>query len=666
MAEAQVRMPAIDAVHLEVLRNKFQAITEEICHTLQRTSHTVFVNETADFSTGLSSVGGELFAYPQSIGVSVMVNADLSDAIAAFPEYAEGDVVITNDPYTSGSLASHLPDTNLFKPVIVDGEPIAFVWAYVHSTDVGGRVPGSVSPTAGDVFQEGVRLAPCKLYRAGELDQQVLRTVLDNCRVPADNWGDIKAVVAALNIGEQRLKELVERHGAGMLSSSIDEVLAYAERRARDLFEQVPDGTYEFTDLLDDDVATDDPVRLHVAVEVSGGEVTLDLTGCDVQSMAALNIPSFGRAHPWIAYRLISFLYSLDRNVPVNGGLLRPVDVRMRTGSIVNCEFPAAIGLRTTTSMRLMDAVQGALSKAMPGTLPAASGGLVVPVVAAELDFERGGRRVLTVEPLVGGTGAGAELDGVDGRDVGLANLRNTPIEIVEAETSLVIRDYSLACDTGGAGRRRGGTGVVLELEAHRPDTVITARGMERQVFRPWGAHGGAPGARALAVLNPGTGSERVLRKIETVTLHPGDVLRIQTAGGGGYGSPFEREPERVLADVARGVVSVEGARRDYGVVVVDGAVDVAATAAEREARGQPAQLEFDMGPERLEYDETWRADLSERLLEILYALPTAARAYVKGKLMATVRERRAGEPAADALERGWRELRDSVGIEVA
>src|SRR5882757_7662950 len=215
----------VDPVALEVLRHQAQAICEEMSYTLQRTSHTVFVNETADFATGLATVEGELFAYPQSVGVSVMVNANLAVAAAAVESLAPGDIVITNDPYTSGSLASHLPDTNLFAPVFADGELVAYAWAYVHSTDVGGIVPGSISPAAGDVFQEGTRIAPAKLYRRSELDPEVLGVMMRNCRVPDDNWGDIKAVVAALNIGVARLGELAGKHGGGRFGELVESLL---------------------------------------------------------------------------------------------------------------------------------------------------------------------------------------------------------------------------------------------------------------------------------------------------------------------------------------------------------------------------------------------------------------------------------------------------------
>lgn len=646
----------LDPITLELLRHKYQAITEEMCYTLQRTGHTVFVNETADFSTGLATPTGELFAYPQSIGVSVMVNANLGAAIAAVGPLDDGDVIITNDPYTSGALGSHLPDTNIFRPIVFDGELVAFAWAYVHSTDVGGKLPGSLSPSSDDVFQEGLRIPPSKLYRAGELDRTLMKMLQENCRVPADNWGDIKAVISALSVGVGKVRSLISRYGAEVFKDSAEALLAYADVRAREAFRGIPNGSYAFTDYLDDDVVTDYPIRLHVDLEVEAGRVRMDLRGCDVQSRSAFNIASLGRAHPWLVYRLVSFLYSMDPTIPVNGGLLRSIEVETRVGSIVDCSFPAAMGLRTTTSIRLMDALHGALTRACPGLLPAASAGVMAPVVIAEMDFATGLRRVQTIEPLAGGTGAGPGGDGIDGRDVGLANLRNTPIEMVDSQSSIVIREYAIAVDSGGAGKWRGGGGVVLEFEARQPETIVTARGMERQRFRAWGLSGGQPGALASVVLNPGTENERVIRKMDGLQLNRGDVLRLQTSGGGGYGDPFERDPNRVLADVRLGAVSVESAARDYGVVIDKHSVDASKTASLRCAQ-RPAGAEYSFGSEREAYEATWSEDVQRDLMDMLFALPTTLRFHARRELMSEVESSSGGGDGAAALRRAWDEL---------
>lgn len=658
---SEVMGSELDAITLEVLRHKYQAITEEMCYTLQRTGHTVFVNETADFSTGLATPGGEIFAYPQAVGVSVMVNANLAAAIAEVGSLEEGDIIITNDPYTSGALGSHLPDTNIFRPIFFGGELVAFAWAYVHSTDVGGKMPGSLSPSSDDIFQEGLRIPPLKLYQAGKLDRTLLRILQENCRVPSDNWGDIKAVIAAINIGANRVVALNDQYGPEVFRKSCEALLDYADSRARDVFSTIPDGVYSFTDYLDDDVVTDHPVRLHVDLEVNSGRIKINLQDCDVQSRSAFNIASMGRPHPWLVFRLVSFLYTMDPSIPINGGLLRSIEVATRSGSIVDCSFPAAMGLRTTTSIRLMDALHGALTKAIPGLLPAASAGVMAPVVVAETDFRSGKRRVQTIEPLAGGTGAGPESDGMDGRDVGLANLRNTPIEIVDSQSNIVTREYAVAVDSGGPGKFRGGAGVILEFEARHPETIVTARGMERQRFRPWGMHGGKPGSLASAVLNPGTSSERIIPKLDGILLNQGDVLRLQTSGGGGFGDPFERDPEEVLNDVNRGAVSVESAGSEYGVVIVEGTVDAEKTAALR-AKPRANMEEYSFGPERAAYESLWPEEVQHQLMEMLFTLPTALRFYAREKLISGMDANLDSSHDSVGLRKAWNEL--SVRLE--
>lgn len=646
----------LDAITIELLRHKYQAITEEMCYTLQRTGHTVFVNETADFSTGLATPTGELFAYPQSIGVSVMVNANLAAAIAAVGSFDDGDIIITNDPYTSGALGSHLPDTNIFRPIFVDGGIVAFAWAYVHSTDVGGKLPGSLSPSSYDVFQEGIRIPPSKLYRAGALDRTLLGVLQENCRVPADNWGDIKATIAAINIGADRVTAVANSYGVATFKESTEALLTYADSRAQRIFATIPDGIYSFTDYLDDDVVAENPIRLHVDMEAMSGRVMLDLRDCDVQSLSAFNIASLGRPHPWLVYRLVSFLYTMDPTIPINGGTLRSIEIATRPGSIVDCTFPAAMGLRTTTSIRLMDALQGALTKAFPGRLPAASAGMIAPVVVAETDLHSGKRRVETIEPLAGGTGGGPDSDGIDGRDVGLANLRNTPIEIVESQTNIVVREYAIAVDSGGPGKHRGGAGVILEFESRQPQTIVTARGIDRQRFRPWGICGGMPGSLASAVLNPGRTDERHIPKLDGVVLNQGDVLRLQTPGGGGFGDPFERPPEAVLDDVHRGAVSVESAKQDYGVVIVNHAVDPEKTAAFRKNPSGGIGA-YSFGLERNAYERRWPEELQHALMKMLYTLPTALRFYAKNELITAMNSHSDLPHDAAALRRAWEAL---------
>jgi N-methylhydantoinase B len=654
-----------DNILLEILIQRFRSIAEEMGYALQRTGYTVFVNETADLGVALVTPKGEIFGYPEGIGIATFANLDFSEALGAFESYEDGDIVITNDAYTSGCMASHLPDVNVFKPVFHEGKLVCVTFAYVHSTDVGGKVAGSISPTSHEIFQEGIRIPPIKLYKAGALNQDVLDLILINCRAPNDNRGDLRAMITALKVGERRVKEVIERYGVDHFTNAMNEVLDYSERRARRLIERIPDGTYRFSDYLDDDVASPVPIKICAAVTVRGSDLHIDFTGSDPQLRSAFNIYTKGKPHPWLVFKIMFFLLTLERDIPVNAGLMRPVTVHAPEGSVVNCRFPAAIGMRTTTGLRVQDAIFGALAQAMPHVMPAAGAGSISPMVFAEPNQTEGGLKVTVLEPLVGGTGAHAEGDGVHSRDVvDLANMRNNPIEIVEASAAVRIRAYGLVPDSAGPGRFRGGCGSQLEFEVLTPDASLTPRGMERHRFRPWGLLGGGCAANGSCfVKRNGTGQfELVKDKIDSIHLSVGDIIRIIFAGGGGYGDPLDREPERVLQDVLDGFVTEEGATRDYGVVIRGRSVDAAATAGLRKKRRlntRPATL-FTLGAEREAYERIWTDAVWNEFIAIIFALPFAFRSEVRLKLWRAMEERsRSDLPlGVEGLREEWTRLR--------
>ncbi|MCC6775521.1 MAG: hydantoinase B/oxoprolinase family protein [Hyphomicrobiales bacterium] len=653
-----------DDILLEILIQRFRSIAEEMGYALQRTGYTVFVNETADLGVALVTPGGEIFGYPDSIGIATFANLDCSEALSTFAHYDAGDIVITNDAYTSGSMASHLPDINVFKPVFHAGKLVCFVFAYVHSTDVGGKMPGSISPTSHEVFQEGIRIPPVKLYKAGELNRDVLDLVLANCRAPDDNRGDLRAMVTALDVGERRIAEVIARYGVERFSRAMDEVLDYSESRARRLIAGIPDGTYRFSDYLDDDVASPVPIKICAAVTIRGSDMHIDFSGTDPQLRSAFNIYTKGKPHPWLVFKIMFLLLTIERDIPVNAGILRPVSVHAPEGSVVNCRFPAAIGMRTTTGLRVQDAVFGALAQAMPDLMPAAGAGAISPMVFAEPNQLEGGLKVTVLEPLVGGTGAHAGGDGVHSRDVvDLANMRNNPIEIVEASAAVRILRYGLVPDSGGPGRFRGGCGSMLEFEVLSPDCSLTPRGLERHRFRPWGLRGGGAGANGCCWLqrNGADALAPVEEKIDTVHLGIGDTIRIVFPGGGGWGEPLAREPERVLQDVLDGVVSEEAAARDYGVVIRDRVCDQAATAALRAGRRRPDEPPLvTFGAEREAYERIWTEDVWKQFMDIVYGLPPAFRSQVRLQLWRAIEARAAsGRPVGvDGLRTEWEALR--------
>jgi N-methylhydantoinase B len=613
----------LDPVTLEILGNKAAAATEEMCFTLQRVGRTLYVKETADFCCALAGLDGTFFAYPRSIGVSGFVGLDCRPTIEAVDPLEPGDVILTNDPYHSHGLSTHLPDLHVIEPYFHDGRIVTYGWAFVHCSDVGGRVPSSISPTNAEIFQEGLQIPPVKLMRAGALNRDVELLFRANSRTPDANMGDIRAMLAALAMGRQRVAQIIAQHGVGNLLTAQQDLVAYTADKARAVLRRLPEGTYRFTDYLDSDVVSDLPVRLAVSVTLGDGRIHIDFTGTDPQLAAAMNIPSGGRVHPWLTLRVMALVATLDRTVPLNAGLLRPISLTAPEGSVVNPLRPAAVGVRHAACVRVNDVVNGALGLAAPDTMTAANGGMIVPIVVAEPDG-RGGQNVQVVEPMTGGTGARRSADGTDGRDPSISNLANNPVETVEAELGIEVERYALRPDSGGAGEWRGGCGLEIAFRILSERAMVLARGMERAVFRPWGAHGGRPGEPARLTVTTADGKTSELRKLDLLAVGRGDVVTLETAGAGGFGDPLRRDSARVLDDVRRGLVSVEVARREYGVAVLDGEVDEAAT---RALRAKPRRnVDEGWGPERAAWDQVFAPELLDRLAKALASLPLASR----------------------------------------
>ncbi|MFH1604222.1 MAG: hydantoinase B/oxoprolinase family protein [Pseudomonadota bacterium] len=648
---------------LEMLMQRFRSVAEEMGYSVQRTGYTAFVNETADLGVALVTPKGEIFGYPKGIGITTFINLDMSDAFRAFDSYEEGDIVITNDPYSSGAMSSHLPDVNVFRPVFHNGKLVCFTFAYVHSTDVGGNVAGSLTPSNYEVFQEGIRIPPIKIYKKDILNEDVLNLIMNNLRVPADNWGDLRAMITALRVGERRVHELIERYGLDDFLSAMDDCIDYSEARARALIRRIPPGIYRFHDYLDDDVTCEVPVRLEVAVTVKDDSIHMDFTGTDPQLKSAFNLHSAGKPHPWLIYKLMSLFLTMEPDIPFNSGMMRPVSVTAPEGSVVNCVFPAAIGLRTTMGVRLQDAVMGALAQALPDLVPAAGSGTIVPVVFAEPSHTGRGVEVNVLEPLSGGTGGCAVADGLHARDVvDIANMRNNPIESIEARASARIRRYGLRADSGGPGRFRGGCGVVFEFEVLAPDCVIIARGMERLRFQPWGLAGGASGVQGRSEVQRADGDHfEHLAKADAIRATVGDIIRLTTAGGGGHGNALERDAQRVLDDMLNGFITIEGAENDYGVIIRNGTIDSRATAKLRKERERAMDAPFyTLGTARNEYEKVWNDKVSKAMTDLLFALPQAMRYEVRGRLWRAMEKRRTEGKICDveALLALWDEQR--------
>jgi N-methylhydantoinase B len=608
----------LDPITLEVLHQKLRACTEEMAITLARAARSTYVKDAADFGTALVNLDGKFFAYPESMGVSGFLDLSCRKAIDAVGELQPGDVIITNHPYASGGLSTHMPDLQLVRPYFHGGRIICYGWDFIHSADVGGGVPSSISPRFNELFQEGLQIPPMKLVEAGRINQTLLALYRANSRVPDLNVADVNAMLAALAAGERRVAAIVAKHGIAAFEAAAADLTQWAAAKSREVQRRIPDGTYSFWDYMDDDFATRVPVRIRCTMTVRDGMVDLDYTGTDPQVGSAYNVPTGGIRHPWLTLKLMHLVGTWDPTIPLNYGLFENSTVGVPRGTVLNPEYPAAVGVRHATAVRVNDTLVGVLTTALPGLIPAPSGGTNVPVVIAEQDPRTGERRLSVIQMLVGGTGAQSGMDGVDGRDSGLANLYNTPVERSEADVGVLIEEYGLRRDSAGPGQWRGGTGLVMRFRILREGSSVLARGLERFVFRPWGAAGGGPGARCKVILNLGRPDERDLGKIDMMVTQPGDTITVMTAGGGGFGDPFARDPARVLADVRAGFVSAAAARRDYGVAIEDGRIDAATTAALR-AAPRAARGAFDFGPERTAWESVFgdevASDLAARLL---------------------------------------------------
>lgn len=607
----------LDPILLEILGNKLRAATEEMGHALQRTGRTLYVKETADFGTALADLEGHFFAYPRAIGVSGFIDLDCGPTLRLFEDLRPGDVIITNHPYASEGLATHAPDAHLLKPYFHEGELVCFGWSFVHLSDVGGRVPSSISPTNHEIYQEGLFIPPLKLMSEGHWSEDVMAFIKANCRTPNENIGDLKAMIAALNVGERRVSAIIERHGIEAFCAARSDLQTYAATKSREVLRQIGDGSYHFVDYMDDDLVSPYPIRLEVTMTAQDGEIHLDFTGTDPQVEAAFNIPTNGKRHAWLTVRMIAFIMTMDPTTPMNAGMFRPITVTVPKGTVLNPVAPAAVGVRHATAVRVNDLLNGVLGKAMPDVMPAASGGAMVPVVFATDDPTTGATHVAVVEPMVGGSGARKGADGVDGRDSSISNLANNPIETVESQVAVSVLEYGIRPDSGGAGKWRGGVGVRLKFRIEAETGRILGRGMERFRFRPWGLFGGGPGAPMRVILNEGTANEIDTGRIDMLPVKHGDTLTVLMPGGGGYGDPLERSEELVLADVKGGFLSEDEALSSYGVVINAGSIDSVATQSRRadlqqDAASAPAN--FNPGENRVAWDAAISDDVVARL----------------------------------------------------
>ena len=572
------------AINTEIFANLFRAIVNEMGWIIQRSAHTTFVKETMDFGTALVTPEGEQFAVIETTGVNALLGTPMAPGILAFTDWAPGDIAITNDPYTTAGMVTHLNDVFFLKPVFVDGELLCFVWAFIHCSDIGGNVPGSIDGANREVFQEGLRIKSTRLYRAGVLNQGVVDMISSNCRSPEMNWGDLGAAVSGLNRGEERVRQLVARYDTETVRSASYRVLDRAEALTRTVLKDIPAGSYEFVEYLEDSYVNAVPIRAKLKLTSRGdGSVELDLTGSDPQVASAINMPAGDqRHHPMLSVAIMNLVVTASEGQIYNAGILRCIDLVLPKHSFVNASFPAACGMRVVTTLRVHDMTLGALASAIPGRMPAGGAGQVAIISVSTADFA-GKTRVVAANAVAGGSGGGLGLDGISGNDFPTAALRNIPAEVLEAEAPVLVHRYALLADSEGAGRQRGGFGVEYAFEVTADQATVVVRGKDRYRFSAWGVDGGGAATPSFSRVKQADGTEIEIGKQAVYHPHPGDVLVVGGGGGGGFGNPLERDPEKVRGDILDGLISPERGRARYGVALtVDGEVDHEATAALR------------------------------------------------------------------------------------
>jgi len=542
--------PPLGPIELEILRNTLTAAAAEMDVTVWRTSRSTIVRELLDYSTAVFDREG--FNVAQSARIPQHLNSmgagllTLVRDFLALDRWEDGDVVITNDPYCGGQ---HIPDILAFRPVFADGARIAIVGTLCHHLDMGGIAAGSYGATATEVFQEGLRIPPVKLVKRGVLNEEVLALMRQNVRRPDMLWGDLQAQLASLAMGESNMRKLAARYGSATIVQACAQILDSSERAMRAMIGRMPDGRYEFEDFMDDDGLVDEPIRIHAAIEIRGEEMTVDLSGSGPQALGPINatLASAGSA---VSYAIMA---CADEPIPANAGCYRPVTVIAPEGLIVNARHPAPVANRVAVTHRLATTLLGALHKAVPDRIPAAYYGTSY-VCTFQTIGEQGERSVL-VEIEVGGGGGHPEQDGPNAYACGMHNNSNIPVEMIESELPLTITRYELLPDTGGAGRRRGGLGLAREWRVDCPEAVFTAN-LERFKFRPYGLAGGLPGTPGRLFVIRDSERRALPSKVGNLRLKRGDIIRLETSGGGGFGDPAARPAEEVAQDRERGYVS--------------------------------------------------------------------------------------------------------------
>jgi N-methylhydantoinase B len=551
---------ARDPIALELFKNTLVSIADEMALTIFRTAYSGVLKDAMDYSTAFCDGQGRVVA----MGLTVPAHlGSFPEALAAvLARYGDrmgpGDIFCLNDPFEGGM---HLPDIFVLKPIYHEGQRVAFAATVCHHTDVGGRVAGSNASDSTEIYQEGLRIPPLRIYEAGRPDETFHRLVEKNVRVPTRVFGDLRAQLAACHIAEEAFLGLVRQHGAETVRVYMQELIEYSERLTRAAIRELPEGTFGFEDWIDDDgVDFGRPIPLKVQLFREGDTLVADWTGSSPQVKGAINNTlSFTKAATYTAVKSV-----LPPDIINNEGFFRAIRVIAPPGTIANAVLPAAVAARGLTGSRMTDCCFGALAMMLPDRVYAGSDG-------GNTGISLGGYHAdhtpfIFVDFLCSAWGGRPWTDGVDGNAAMFANMSAYPAEVCELEHPLEILAFEFIQDAGGPGRFRGGMSLRRDHRFLESEGVLQVRS-DRRAFRPFGLYGGRPGRPSQNFLNPET-ENRLLEAKLTMTIKRGDVFRHEMPGAGGWGDPLEREPSRVLRDVRNEFVSLASAREDYGVII--------------------------------------------------------------------------------------------------
>lgn len=543
----------LDPIRLEIIANGLRSIADECFVALMRSSYSTNIKERKDHSIAIVDKTGRLVVQAAStLPIHIASMGGLMTCVLKKfgNDICEGDIFVANDPHTAGG--THLPDINYAMPIFINGDIVAFICNIAHHADIGGMVPGSMAGGMSEIYQEGLRIPVVRLFKKGELQQDIMDILMLNVRVPEERQGDHNAQIASCRLGERRFKEVVGVHGLPSVLTAFDEIIVRTNKRMRETIAQIPDGVYEFKDHMDSDGLETFDIPICLKLTVKGDRIHLDFAGTSPQVKGNINT-TINAVQASVNFALIG---ALDSEMPSNQGVLDAVDISCAPGTVLNCVFPAPVAARAHACQRVIDVVLGALSQAIPDKVIAAANGANTTAVFSGVD-PRTNKPYLYFETIGGGMGARSTKDGKDGVQVGITNTSNLPVESIEQEYPLRVEEYGFVEDSGGAGRYRGGMGLRRVLTPVDHDCIFNGAG-ERFRYQPWGLFGGQAGASGRFLIEDKAGRRRLDDKPNEVSVGLGTKVTVETPGAGGYGNPEDRGEGSLRRDLESGKFSAD------------------------------------------------------------------------------------------------------------